>query len=114
MVVIYGGGGAHIRYQTLNAIEHFARWPFNFTLFIAGVFGLAAGGSPNFVTLASLFAVIGFGVGGNMPVDSAVFLDFVPGSHQYLLTILSIWWAIGQLVASLVRHYMGVISHRRN
>ena len=49
-----------------------------------------------------------------MPVDSAVFLDFVPGSHQYLLTILSIWWAIGQLVASLVRHYMGVISHRRN
>ena len=82
------------------------RWPFNFTLFIAGVFGLAAGGSPNFVTLASLFAVVGFGVGGNMPVDSAVFLDFVPGSHQYLLTILSIWWAIGQLVASLVRLYM--------
>ncbi|KAI0729163.1 MFS general substrate transporter [Fomitopsis betulina] len=78
------------------------RWPFNFTLFIAGVFGLAAGGSPNFVTLASLFAVVGFGVGGNMPVDSAVFLDFVPGSHQYLLTILSIWWAIGQLVASLI------------
>lgn len=81
------------------------RWPFNFTLFIAGVFGLAAGGSPNFVTLAALFAVVGFGVGGNMPVDSAVFLDFVPGSHQYLLTILSIWWAIGQLVASLVRHH---------
>ncbi|KAH9919613.1 MFS general substrate transporter [Fomitopsis serialis] len=78
------------------------RWPFNFTLFIAGVFGLAAGGAPNFVTLASLFAVVGFGVGGNMPVDSAVFLDFVPGSHQYLLTILSIWWAIGQLVASLI------------
>ncbi|KAI0920327.1 MFS sugar transporter [Taiwanofungus camphoratus] len=78
------------------------RWSFNLTLLIAGIFGLAAGGASNFVTLASLLAVVGFGVGGNMPVDSAVFLDFVPGSHQYLLTILSIWWSVGQLVASLI------------
>lgn len=78
------------------------RWSFNITLFLAGVFGLAAGGSPNFVTLASLLAVLGLGVGGNLPIDSAVFLDFVPGSHQYLLTILSIWWSIGQLVSALV------------
>ncbi|KAJ2984747.1 hypothetical protein NUW54_g10394 [Trametes sanguinea] len=67
------------------------RWSFNLTLFITGVFGLAAGGSPDFLTVASLLAVLGLGVGGNLPVDSAVFLDFVPGSHQYLLTILSIW-----------------------
>ncbi|OBZ74441.1 putative MFS-type transporter PB1E7.08c [Grifola frondosa] len=79
-----------------------AVWSFNITLFIAGAFGLAAGGSPNFVTLASLLAILGLGVGGNLPVDSAVFLDFVPGSHQYLLTILSIWWSVGQLVASLI------------
>lgn len=101
---------SHQSYEVQSGNKCSIRWPFNFTLFIAGVFGLAAGGSPNFVTLASLFAVVGFGVGGNMPVDSAVFLDFVPGSHQYLLTILSIWWAIGQLVASLVRHYMRVVS----
>ncbi|KAF8840640.1 MFS general substrate transporter [Paxillus ammoniavirescens] len=78
------------------------RWSFNLTLLIAGIFGLAAGGSPDFVTLASLIAVVGVGVGGNMPVDSAVFLDFVPGSHQYLLTILSIWWSFGQLLSSLI------------
>lgn len=78
------------------------RYSFNFTLLIAGTFGLAAGGSPNFITLASLLAVVGFGVGGNMPVDSAVFLDFVPGTHQYLLTILSIWWSVGQLIASFI------------
>jgi hypothetical protein len=35
-------------------------------------------------------------------VDSAVFLEFLPGSHQYLLTILSIDWAIAQAVATLV------------
>ena len=70
------------------------RWCFNVTLLLAGVFGLAAGGSPNFITLASLLALVGVGVGGtlkckivrlkkiltkgtlagNLPVDSAVFL----------------------------------------
>ncbi|KAJ8076976.1 MFS sugar transporter [Marasmius tenuissimus] len=78
------------------------RWSFNLTLFITGVFGLAAGGSPNFITLASLLAVVGTGVGGNMPVDSAVFLDLVPGSHQYLLTVMAVWWSLGQLVVSLL------------
>ena len=78
------------------------RLSFNLTLLIAGVFGLAAGGANNFVSLASLLAVVGVGVGGNMPVDSAVFLDFIPGSHQYLLTILSIWWSLGQLFVNLV------------
>jgi hypothetical protein len=37
---------------------------FNITLFIAGLFGLAGSGAPNFVALASLFAVVGVGVGG--------------------------------------------------
>lgn len=41
-------------------------------------------------------------MGGNLPVDSAVFLEFLPGSHQYLLTILSIDWAIAQVVATLI------------
>ncbi|KAJ3769769.1 MFS general substrate transporter [Lentinula raphanica] len=78
------------------------RLSFNITLFIAGVFGVAAGGANNFVTLASLIACVGFGVGGNLPVDGAIFLEFIPKSHQWLLTLLSAWWALGQLFASLV------------
>ncbi|KAH8101240.1 MFS general substrate transporter [Cristinia sonorae] len=78
------------------------RWSFNVTLLIAGIFGLASGGSPDLLTLASLLAVLGIGVGGNLPVDSAVFLDFVPGPSQYLLTVLSIWWSIGQLFVNLI------------
>ncbi|KAI0060083.1 MFS general substrate transporter [Artomyces pyxidatus] len=78
------------------------KWSFNLTLFLSSIFGIAAGGSATFVALASLVAVSSVGVGGNMPVDSAVFLDFMPSSHQYLLTILSIWWAFGQLLGSLV------------
>ncbi|KAJ6537778.1 major facilitator superfamily domain-containing protein [Mycena capillaripes] len=77
------------------------KWSFSLTcqtLLIAGVFGLAAGGSPNFLTLASLLAVVGVGVGGNLPIDSAVFLDLVPASHQYLLTVMSVFWSLGQLL----------------
>ncbi|KAG2055936.1 hypothetical protein BDR06DRAFT_301564 [Suillus hirtellus] len=78
------------------------RWAFNITLGMTGLFAIAAGGSMNYVALCSLTAVGSVGVGGNLPVDSAVFLEFVPASHQYLLTVLSIWWAIGQLLGSLV------------
>ncbi|KLO07040.1 MFS general substrate transporter [Schizopora paradoxa] len=75
---------------------------FNITLFITAAFGIAAGGSNNYITLCSLAALWSVGVGGNLPVDSAVFLEFIPGSHQYLLTVLSIWWAFGQLIGSLI------------
>ncbi|TFK89694.1 MFS general substrate transporter [Polyporus arcularius HHB13444] len=78
------------------------KWCFNITLFITGVFAIAAGGSPNAIALCSLASVWSVGVGGNLPVDSAVFLEFIPASHQWLLTVLSIWWAFGQLVGSLV------------
>ncbi|KAG6835635.1 hypothetical protein H0H93_016327 [Arthromyces matolae] len=75
---------------------------FNITLLLTAIFALAGGGSPNFVALSSFAAVWSIGVGGNLPVDSAIFLEFIPASHQYLLTVLSIWWALGQLLASLV------------
>jgi MFS family permease len=48
---------------------------------------------------AALWSV---GVGGNLPVDSAIFLEFLPGTHQYLLTVLSIDWALAQVFATLV------------
>jgi MFS family permease len=78
------------------------KWAFNLTLGITGAFGLIAAGSPNFAAIGIFAALWSFGVGGNLPVDSAVFLEFLPGSHQYLLTILSIYWAIAQVIATLV------------
>ncbi|KAG2075400.1 MFS general substrate transporter [Suillus decipiens] len=78
------------------------RLSFNITLFLAGLFGLAAGGAPNFVTFSSLIACMGFGIGGNLPVDGALYLEHIPQSHQWTLTLLSVWWALGQLVASLI------------
>ncbi|KAG2421295.1 hypothetical protein HFD88_005269 [Aspergillus terreus] len=75
---------------------------FNITLLIAGVFLCGAAGSMNFVAFSALWAVIGTAAGGNVPVDSMIFLEFVPGSHQWLLTALSAWWNLGQLIVSLL------------
>ncbi|GJJ08718.1 hypothetical protein Clacol_002937 [Clathrus columnatus] len=84
------------------------------TLFLAGVFGIAAGGAKDFITLCSLLACLGFGVGGKWynilyamlnhvkHRTGALYLEHIPQSHQWTLTLLSIWWAFGQLVASLI------------
>ncbi|TFK26925.1 MFS general substrate transporter [Coprinopsis marcescibilis] len=78
------------------------RWPFTLTLLIASVFTLASGGSLTFPVLATLIALAGFGVGGNIPVDSAVFLEFMPSTHRYLLTVLAIFWSLGQIFVDLL------------
>ncbi|KAE9392930.1 MFS general substrate transporter [Gymnopus androsaceus JB14] len=66
------------------------RLSFNITLFLAGVFGVAAGGSNNFTTLGALIACMGFGVGGKC---------YIPRIHP---AISPAWWSLGQLFASLI------------
>ena len=78
------------------------RLSFNITLFICGVFAIASGGAKTFAALAALVGVSCFGIGGSLPVDGMLFLEFLPGSHQYLLTLLSVFWSLGQLVTSLI------------
>lgn len=78
------------------------RWAFNLTIVMTAVFGLAGAFAPSFAAIAWLALLWSAGVGGNLPVDSAIFLEFLPGSHQYLLTVLSVNWALAQLLANLV------------
>ncbi|KAL2214403.1 transporter [Sarocladium strictum] len=75
---------------------------FNSTLGITAFWGMIAASAPNFASIGIFAAFWSFGVGGNLPVDSAIFLEFLPASHQYLLTILSIDWAFAQVLANLV------------
>ncbi|KAH7357667.1 major facilitator superfamily domain-containing protein [Pyrenochaeta sp. MPI-SDFR-AT-0127] len=78
------------------------RLAFNFTLFLAGIFGLASGGGSNWIGTCALYACIGLGVGGNLPVDGALFLEFLPQTSGNLLTLLSVFWPVGNLIASLL------------
>ena len=63
---MFGEGGLFVRRATSlhENIYFFPRWSFNLTLLITGIFGVAAGASPNFVSLAVLMLFVGAGVGG--------------------------------------------------
>lgn len=61
------------------------RLAFNCTLGIAGVFGLCVGGAPNWIGTCALLSCLGLGVGGNLPVDGALFLEFLPMANGGML-----------------------------
>lgn len=46
-------------------------------------------------------AIAGFSAGGNYILDSTIFLEFVPSNKAWLVTLLSIWWAVGYTVSGL-------------
>ncbi|KAG8532385.1 uncharacterized protein KY384_002870 [Bacidia gigantensis] len=74
---------------------------FNSTLFICAIATILAGAMPNYVSFATFVAIAGFSAGGNYILDSTVFLEFVPSNKAWLVTLLSIWWAIGYTVSGL-------------
>ncbi|KAJ3109398.1 hypothetical protein HDU97_006643 [Phlyctochytrium planicorne] len=75
---------------------------FTLTLLITVLFGGAAAFASSFQWYCAMLIGMGIGVGGNLPVDGALFLEFVPPTHQSLLTLLSLFWPVGQLVSSTV------------
>ncbi|SHO76520.1 Similar to S.cerevisiae protein PHO84 (High-affinity inorganic phosphate (Pi) transporter) [Malassezia sympodialis ATCC 42132] len=74
----------------------------NITLFISAAFGIAVGGSNNFTTFCVLLGCLGLGLGGNLPVDGAMLIEYIPGPQQWILTFLSLFWCLGQLYAALI------------
>lgn len=90
------------RHVVFSLTEGWTEPAFNATILIGGIFACAVAGSQNFVAFSAIWAVIGTAAGGNVPVDSIIFLEFIPQSRQWLLTSLSAWWNLGQLVVSLV------------
>ncbi|KAJ5672737.1 hypothetical protein N7507_001864 [Penicillium longicatenatum] len=75
---------------------------FNMTLCICGAFGLAAGGAPSWIGVCALYACLGLGVGGNLPVDAAVFLECLPPNSASILSGLATWWSVGTLISSML------------
>jgi hypothetical protein len=83
---MYGDEGPILRNPFgLQLMTSFVRISFNMTLLILGIFSTAAGGSPNYIALSSFAAVWSVGVGGNLPVDSAVFL----GMYWYFFMMVT-------------------------
>lgn len=76
------------------------RWSFYLTTFIASVFGIASGGARSFDTLCVIAAFIGFGIGGNIPIDATITLEFLPTNRRFLVAALSLFQPLGVLVCS--------------
>jgi MFS family permease len=92
--------GASIWPMTADFIGR--RLAFNVTLLITAVAGLVGAGMPTFPAVATLCAFVGFGSGGNQPVDSAIFLEYIPATHQNILVVQSGFWSLGQVIANMV------------
>lgn len=76
---------------------------FILTVLIDSGFGLLSALSPNFLTLVVLRALTGFGVGGTLPVDYAIFAEYLPrGKRGRYLVYLEAFWAVGALAAALL------------
>ena len=78
------------------------KYAFNITLLWCAVFATAAGASPNYLVLCILIGLMAFGGGGNLILDTAVYLEFLPGKYQWSVTFMAVWWGIGQMIAGLV------------
>ena len=77
------------------------KFAFNWSLMICSVFTIIAGSSPNWIVLGLFVCLSAFGGGGNLVLDTAVFLEYLPSKDQWLLTLLAAWWGLGQLVTGL-------------
>lgn len=52
---------------------------FNFSLLICSIFAIVAGASPHWYVLGLFVCLSAFGAGGNLVLDTAVFLEYLPG-----------------------------------
>lgn len=102
MILYIGMGFGSVGWGLLSDVFG-RRIAFNATLLITGIFGVLISFGPTWAITALLFALMGVGVGGNLPVDGALFLEFLPAAENKLLTLLSAWWPVGQLAAALGR-----------
>lgn len=75
---------------------------FNVSLLLCSVFAIVAGASPNWEVLGLFICLSSFGAGGNLVLDTAVFLEYLPSYRQWMLTLMAAWWGIGQLIAGFL------------
>jgi MFS family permease len=71
------------------------RWAFNLTCGITAGFGLILGALNTYGGIVAITFFVGFGLGGNIPIDATITLEFLPQRKRWLLVALSIFQPIG-------------------
>ncbi|KAK6076881.1 major facilitator superfamily transporter [Seiridium cupressi] len=75
---------------------------FNTSLFICSISCIIAGAMPSWASLGFFVALLSFGAGGNLIMDTAVLLEYLPSNKQWLLTLLACWWGFGQAITDFI------------
>lgn len=70
------------------------KFAFNVSLFVSAIFAIVAGASPNWIVLGLFVCLASFGAGGNLVLDTTVFLEYLPADKQWLVTTLAAWWYV--------------------
>ena len=73
-------------------------------MLISSLFGLCLGIPDNYSSILVLTAFVGFGVGGNIPIDTTITLEFTPQNRRYMLPLLSIFQPIGVVICSAIAY----------
>ncbi|MCJ1268128.1 hypothetical protein MMC22_008014 [Lobaria immixta] len=77
------------------------QYAFNLTVLIAAIFGLCLAAPSNYNGILVLTAFTGFGVGGNIPIDTTICLEFLPHKNRrFLLALLSVFQPLGVVFSS--------------
>ena len=75
---------------------------FNTSLLLSAIFGFLTGGMGSYATYVIMMYISTLCAGGNIAMDVAVFMEYLPSKYQYLNTSLAAWWGVGQTIANLV------------
>lgn len=75
---------------------------FNFSLLLSAIFIIINGVMNNMTSYCIMVFLSNFASGGNLVLDTCVFLEYLPHKSQWLLTFFAFSWGIGQTVAVLI------------
>ncbi|KAE8234462.1 hypothetical protein CF326_g492 [Tilletia indica] len=87
------------------AVDVFGRKPaFYASCLISSCFGLVFAAPSNFDALCFLAAMIGFGIGGNIPVDGTIVVETIPTQQRWLVALLSTFQPLGVVLCTLLAY----------
>lgn len=74
---------------------------FNSSLILSAIFAILCGTMGNYGTYCLFVALSAAASGGNLVLDTTVFLEFLPSAQQWLVTFMAAWWSFGIVLAYL-------------
>ncbi|KZV84579.1 MFS general substrate transporter [Exidia glandulosa HHB12029] len=78
------------------------RVAFNATVGMTAVFGLVVGSLESWTGILTVVFFVGFGLGGNIPIDATIVMEFIPKKNRYLLAALSAFQPLGVIITALI------------